>query len=217
MLGLDVLVNIANVVYLFSYSVRDILWLRVLTVVGTLMLLPYYYYQSQPLWTPIGWQSVFILINIFWITLLLLDRRPVPFTKEERKLYQLAFSHMLRMANWVSVPASTALMTQGQPVASLSLIAEGDVRVDLNGAAVDTLGAGRLLGGTAFLSQGAHFEAPVTVTTTAPCRLVVWSFNELQPQLEKDTGLQLGIEAAIGLEISRFLKTARAHLLRPGL
>ena len=41
MLGLDVLVNVANVVYLFSYSVRDILWLRVLSVVGALLLLPY--------------------------------------------------------------------------------------------------------------------------------------------------------------------------------
>ena len=52
MLGLDALVNVANVVYLFSYSVRDILYLRILTVFGAGLLLPYYYLQIEPLYAP---------------------------------------------------------------------------------------------------------------------------------------------------------------------
>ena len=59
MLGLDVLVNTANIFYLLSYSVKDIFWLRILTVVAALFLLPYYYMQSTPLWTPIGWNLFF--------------------------------------------------------------------------------------------------------------------------------------------------------------
>jgi hypothetical protein len=42
MFKLDVWINVANLLYLFSYSVRDILWLRALTVIGALCLLPYY-------------------------------------------------------------------------------------------------------------------------------------------------------------------------------
>lgn len=67
MLGLDALVSVANVFYLMSYSVRDILWLRILTVVGGTLLLPYYYLQTEPLWAPFGWNLVFLAINVFWI------------------------------------------------------------------------------------------------------------------------------------------------------
>lgn len=90
MVGLDVLVNVANVIYLFSYSVRDIFWLRVLTVLGISFLMPYYYLQSSPLWAPIGWNTFFLCINFYWIARLLMERRPAPFTREERHLYAIA-------------------------------------------------------------------------------------------------------------------------------
>ena len=90
MVGLDLLVNTANVCYLISYSVRDIFWLRVLSVIGGLILLPYYYLQSVPLWTPIGWNLFFTGINLYWIVRLLLERRPVPFNDTERHLYEIA-------------------------------------------------------------------------------------------------------------------------------
>ena len=77
MLGLDV-------------SVRDILWLRILTVLGAPLLMPYYYLQDTPLWAPIGWNMVFVAINIDWIIRLALNRRPVPVTDDERPLYQIA-------------------------------------------------------------------------------------------------------------------------------
>ena len=40
---MDYLINIANVLYLFSYLVRDILWLRILTVIAASFLIPYFY------------------------------------------------------------------------------------------------------------------------------------------------------------------------------
>lgn len=221
MLGLDVLANIANVVYLASYSVRDILWLRILSVVGCTLLMPYYYFQSTPLWTPIGWNLVFAAINIYWVTVLVLDRRPVRFTEEERNLYRLALSNipereafkLFRMGNWISVPANTTLLTQGERVESLSLIVEGESDVQMDGAAVDTLGKGRFLGGTAYLSKDAHLTAPVTVRAKVPSRIIMWHFPDLDSQLDKDTDLKVAIEASLGLEISRFLQTARKQLL----
>ena len=222
MLGLDALVSVANVVYLFSYSVRDILWLRILTVVGATLLMPYYYLQTEPLWAPISWNLVFIAINIFWITKLFLDRRPVPFSDEERRLYQLAFRNMterdaftlFRMGVWSSQPAGTDLLTQGQRVNALSLIVEGEVGVEMDGTRVDTLGEGRFLGGIAFLTGDTDFATPVTVKAVAPTRTVVWQFQELHAYLAKNAELQIAIEASLGLEISRFLQTARTQLLQ---
>ena len=221
MLGLDVLVNVANVVYLCSYSVRDILWLRVLTVVGSTLLMPYYYLQATPLWAPIGWNAVFITINVLWIARLALDRRPVPFTDEERHLYQLAFRNirerdafrLFRMGTWSSVPARTGLLTEGKTVEQLMLVADGEVSVEMDGTVVDTLGAGRFLGGSAFLSRSKDFEAPVTVRATKPSRVIAWSFTGLESQFEKNAQLEIDIEASLGMEISRFLQTARMRLV----
>ena len=221
MLGLDALITVANVVYLCSYSVRDILWLRVLTVIGTVLLMPYYYLQPAPLWAPIGWNLVFLAINIYWITRLVLDRRPVPFNDEERRLYKLAFRNMkerdafklFRLGTWSSHPAGTILLTQGKPVDALSLIVEGSVSVEMDGTQVDRLQEGRFLGGIAFLSRHTQFTTPVSVTATEPIRTVAWQFSELDAQFAKDTDLEIAIEASLGLEISRFLQTARTQML----
>ncbi len=220
MLGLDILVNAANIFYLLSYSAKDIFWLRVLSVIGAVLLLPYYYFQNAPLWAPIGWNLFFMAINLYWITRLLLERRPVPFSDEERHLYEIALRNftereafnLLHMGTRTSVPAQTKLLTQGAPVNGLSLIIDGEVSVEMNGEVVDTLGEGRFLGGTAFLSSDKAFAAPVTVTATRPSRILVWEFAALEPELQKNTDLRISIEASLGLEISRFLQTARAQI-----
>ncbi len=60
-------IHIANVLYLLSYSVKDMLWLRCLTVVAALCLLPYYYVQPVPLTAAIAWNMLFIGINLIQI------------------------------------------------------------------------------------------------------------------------------------------------------
>ena len=46
---MDILIHVANVLYLFSYLMRDILWLRILTVVAACCLMPYFYFRPEPL------------------------------------------------------------------------------------------------------------------------------------------------------------------------
>ncbi len=225
MLGLDVLVNVANVVYLFSYSVRDILWLRLLTVTGGLLLLPYYYLQSETLWVPIGWNLVFSAINVYWITKLILERRPVNFSDDEKRLYQLALRNLkqqdalklFQLGNWTSTSAGTSFLTQGQEVDSLSLIVEGSVSVEMDRERVDTLGEGRFLGATAFFKRGTEFTAPVTVKAIEPTRMIAWTFVELETHFAKSIDFKIGIEASLGLELSRFLQTARTQAINPHL
>ena len=90
----DFLIHAANVLYLFSYMVRDILWLRMLTVVAASCLLPYFYFQPEPLMIPIYWNLVFTALNLFWIVRLFQERRPVKLSDEERRLCELVFRTM---------------------------------------------------------------------------------------------------------------------------
>ena len=62
-------IHVANVLYLASYSVRDILWLRILTVVAALCLLPYYFTCSNN----ILWEAIVCRLYGFHCTSLLLS------------------------------------------------------------------------------------------------------------------------------------------------
>ncbi len=60
---LHALIHIANVVYLASYAVKDIRVLRWLTILGIVILIPYY--LSWQLWAAATWNGVFLLINLY--------------------------------------------------------------------------------------------------------------------------------------------------------
>ena len=93
--------------------------------------------------------------------------------------------------------------------------ARGRQRAD--GKLVDTLGRGRFLGATAFLRRGTTFAAPVTVTAIEPTRAITWPSDKLDTQFANNIDLQVAIEACLGLELSRFLQTARAQVQHPPL
>ena len=67
--------HVANILFVLSYSVRDIMSLRVLALCGSLISLPYYYLQPEVLWQPIGWAAVFMVINGYHVWRLWLERR----------------------------------------------------------------------------------------------------------------------------------------------
>ena len=58
--GINGLINLSNVVFLVAFSVRDVLKLRILAIVGEGLTLPYYYFQNDKLWPPIVWGAAFM-------------------------------------------------------------------------------------------------------------------------------------------------------------
>jgi cell division protein FtsW (lipid II flippase) len=48
-------------------------------------------WHPVPLWTPVGWTVLFLAINLYHITRILLEPRPVGFTDDEQRLYDLVF------------------------------------------------------------------------------------------------------------------------------
>jgi hypothetical protein len=72
---MEALINAANVLYLASYFVRDILKLRMLTVVAASCLVAYFYSQPEPLMTCVYWNLFFVGQNLVWIVRLVMKRR----------------------------------------------------------------------------------------------------------------------------------------------
>ena len=72
---MEALIYIANVLYLLSYFVQDMLRLRILTVIAASLLVCYFYFQPIPMMTVVYWNLFFIALNIFQLGRLLLKKR----------------------------------------------------------------------------------------------------------------------------------------------
>jgi hypothetical protein len=82
-LGINGLVNFSNVVFLVAFSVRDVLRLRILAIIGDALTLPYYYFQDEKLWPPIFWAGAFIIVNGVRTVATALERRPVVLSEKK--------------------------------------------------------------------------------------------------------------------------------------
>src|SRR5215472_9663521 len=126
------LIHIANVLYLGSYTVKDILWLRLLTIVAGSVLLPYHYLQPTPNWAAIAWNLLFAALNLYQIYLLILERRPVHFTEREQLLYGRVFRSLkprefvtlLKLASWEETAPGGRIVERGRDLGRMMVIAK---------------------------------------------------------------------------------------------
>jgi hypothetical protein len=72
---MKILVYIANLLYLASYFMQDMLRLRSLTVTATLCLVGYFYLRPEPLMTIVAWNLFFVALNSVQIVRIVAARR----------------------------------------------------------------------------------------------------------------------------------------------
>lgn len=203
---MDIFVHTANVLYLASYSVRDILWLRVLTVVAGATLIPFYYLQPEPLMVPIYWNCLFLAVNLYQIYLLLLERRPVQLSEEEQRLYKMAFRSLtprefvklLSLASWKKASAGQTIITPGQALDELSVLVDGTAAVDVEGEEIAELAAGRFMGEMSYLTGDIPNAAVVAKTDS---RYVSWKQDALREFLENKLDLRAALQNIIGTDL----------------
>ena len=52
----------------FSFLVKDILWLRVVSILASLFSIFYnYVIPLEPMWIAVGWNIVFVMVNLYHI------------------------------------------------------------------------------------------------------------------------------------------------------
>ncbi|MGI9200578.1 MAG: hypothetical protein ACR2QL_05940 [Woeseiaceae bacterium] len=71
---MEFLIYFANMLYLLAYAVRDIMYLRMLTIVATTCLAVYFYNQAQPMMTVVYWNLFFMALNGFQLGRIYKDR-----------------------------------------------------------------------------------------------------------------------------------------------
>ena len=186
----ELLIHAANVLYLFAFMVRDILWLRILTVVAASCLIPYFYFRPEPLMAPIYWNLAFTALNTFWIVRLLLERRPLKLSEEEQRLCELVFRTMtpremikiLKLASWQSADAGECFVERGKMLDRLMVIYSGKACVEVDGKNVTELQPGQFIGSISYITEE---TAPANIVSLEPTRYVSWSKSKLQDFMKR--------------------------------
>ena len=75
-----------------SYWLTDIFWLRVVAVVGLSLEIVYFWHSGGDLRTGIGWDLIFIAINLYQLYRLAKDRLSLRLPEADRDLLRSAFS-----------------------------------------------------------------------------------------------------------------------------
>jgi CRP-like cAMP-binding protein len=204
----DYLVHLSNLLLLVSYSVRDILWLRWFAVAAALTVIPYYLAQPDILWPPVAWGTVFMVINLYQIARIYLERRPVVLSADEQKLYDMGFRalrprefvSLVLAGEWRDAAPGEKVLEEGKPVEAVSIAISGDVEVRRHGVTIGKLAPGKMIG-TALALTGE--PSTIEATFTAPARHIRWPLASLRAFADRRPELRLALQRFVSDDLAR--------------
>jgi hypothetical protein len=207
---LNALDDLANLIFLGAYWVKDILWLRLLSIVGSLLIIPFYLYQKQPLWTPIIWSCVFISVHAVRAWGILKERRPVAFTSDEQLLYDKTFStlspkqfkRLLAVGEWQDLERGHVLHSIGDPPDSLEAVVRGELEARRHSRVLGHARPGDLAGLASLLSGSPELY---DATVKQPARVVRWRRADLQKFAGADESLTSALRKIAGAALAEKL------------
>ena len=149
---------------------------------------------------------MFILINIVWVTKLLVERGGLQFSERERELYEAVFSSfsvfdyskVMRLASWVEIDQGVKLAEAKQQPEYFTFMYSGMADLIMKGGDTKVLPAGGFVGEISFLRGGA---ATADVVTREPSIVVRWPRKALLELLERNPGMIRPMQAAISADL----------------
>ena len=214
---LDYLISLSSLLTVASFSVRAMLPLRTLAVASQIFAIPYFMLQPTPLWTPVGWTALFMAINLYHITRILLERRPVRFTADEQRLYDLAFRNfeprdflkLLKLGKWKTAQQGDNILTRGQAIAQIAVPISGTVAASQDEKMVAQLHPGELIGaGIGLTGQPSAFDAAFA----EDARYMSWSVTDVQKFLDSNPDLTVKFNDIVNRYLVAQINKLALHL-----
>ena len=195
----------------FSFLVKDILYLRILSILASLFSVLYnFYIPLEPMWLPIGWNIIFVLVNLYHIAVIIYEKRPVKMSSKEKELYEtmfrglspVEFLKITKIAQWKKFKSPLPIIQQGKPVNDLILIYNGMVDILVNDKKVAELKDGQFVGEMSFLTEKPA-TATCKVTHTTEC--LVWPQKDFKDLLKRNPSLYFTIQSLLSEQVSNNL------------
>lgn len=188
---LDILGNLVYILDCLSFSMRNILYLRLLAILSAAVGVSYYYFQIIPLWINISWNSMYICINSVQVFLLYREKRPIFFHSEwDNWLYRDIFKilspgeyrKLRNLVTKIHLKPDEIFIHEGEQVDSLSIVYSGILEVLVNNVSLALCKQGDFLGEMSFLS-GKPASATIRAVSDSICIIV--KKTELQKLLNR--------------------------------
>ena len=195
----------------FSFLVKDILWLRIVSIVASLFSVFYnWVIPVEPMWIPIGWNFVFVLLNLYHIAIIIYEKRPVDMSPKHKELYETMFKNMTpveflkitKIADWIHFKSKESITQKGHTVPTLNLIYNGTVDVIVDDKKVAELKDGQFVGEMSFLT-----EKPATATCVVKhdTECLVWKQEQFKDLLKRNPSLYFTIQSLLSAQVSSAL------------
>ena len=191
----------------FSFLVKDILYLRFVSILASLFSVFYnWVIPVEPMWIPIGWNFVFVALNLYHIAVIVYEKRPVQMSPKHKELYETMFKDLTpveflkitKLADWEHFKSGEVIIQERHAVETLNLIYNGTVNVKVGGKKVAELKDGQFVGEMSFLT-----EKPATATCVVKhdAELLVWRQREFKELLKRNPSLYYSIQSLLSTQL----------------
>ncbi len=203
--------HLASILTMAAYLLKDILWLRLLTILSCFAGLAFnYFVPATPLWSVIYWNMLFALINIVQIAIIIKERTGIHFTDEEQELHDTLFRNfapfefmkLMRIGKWLEAKQGEVLAAEKQSLDAVMLIYNGLVGVETNGKEVATLKDGNFIGEVSFITGG---DATATVRALTPTRYIAWPKVAISKLLNRNPSMRFAMQSMLSTDLSKKL------------
>ena len=208
-----ILLNLAYLLFLFAFVAKEIVWLRCITILGNITIMPYFlFFFEEPMWNNIVWIGVYTTINLFMLFLIYLESRPIKLSDLEQKIYDRTFKslkpkefkHLIDHGSFDELQPDVVLVTRDTHLEKLMLVVEGQAEVVLkNGDEVD-IPAGGFIGEQSFIT-GENTSADVSTGKEA-ATILSWNSDSLRKYLEKKPHLKETLELILTSDVIHKLR-----------
>jgi CRP-like cAMP-binding protein len=114
---------------------------------------------------------------------------------------------LLRISEWRAAGKGEVLAAEGEDIGDPTLIYNGEVVIEKNGAEVARSRDGTLVGEMSFIQGG---TATATVRAARETRLFIWPKEELQKSLKRNPTMYIAMNSVFTSDLTRKLGGAPA-------
>jgi cyclic nucleotide-binding protein len=210
-LGWQLAGHLASVLTMLAYLLKDILWLRLLTIFSCFAGIAFnYFVPATPLWTVIYWNVLFAIINIVQIAIIIKERAGVNFSEEEQELHETLFKNfapfefmkLMRIGKWLEAKPGEVLAVEQQTLDAVMLIYNGMAQVEKEGKEVAQLKDGNFVGEVSFITEGV---ATATVRALTPTRYIAWPKAAIKALLNRNPSMRFAMQSMLSTDLSKKL------------
>ena len=214
MLIIHIIGHLSFAIVALSLLMRDIILLRTLSIASGLIGIFYNFFAAPtPLWVPIIWLALFIVINGYMIISFYHSNRQTGLSAEDLEIWKSNFlgltadeyRRIRKLFEFQTYAPGDRLTSIGRDNHFLFFVTAGQLGVRRDGELINNLTQGDLVGEMSFLSP--HASANADVVAHDQTRCIVIDKTKLRSIMAKHPTLQLSIANLFNQNLMKKLAT----------